>query len=81
MSMQECQCSFVEMYLNAISLFYRYYFGIYSFEQIYITTGFVTLVHSYIQVTARLMGCTLFVRALGVSMWKQGWFKYLILPR
>ena len=32
MSIQECQCSFVEIYLNAISLFYRYYFGIYSFE-------------------------------------------------
>ena len=37
----------------------------------YIATGFVTLVHSYIQVTARSIDYILFVRALGVSMWKQ----------
>ena len=40
-------------------------------EQMYIATGFVTLVHSYIQVTARSIDYILFVRALGVSMWKQ----------
>ena len=34
-------------------------------------TGFMTLVHSYIQVTARLIDYILFVRALDVSMWKQ----------
>ena len=31
----------------------------------------MTLVHSYIQVTARSINYILFVRALGVSMWKQ----------
>ena len=41
----------------------------------YIATGFVTLVHSYIQVTARSIDYILFVRALGVSMWKQSWLK------
>ena len=40
-------------------------------EQMYIMTGFMTLVHSYIQVTARLIDYILFVRALDVSMWKQ----------
>ena len=38
-------------------------------------TGFFTLVHSYIQVTARSIDYILFVRALGVSMWKQSWLK------
>ena len=38
-------------------------------------TGFVTLVHNYIQVTARLINYILFIRALGVSMWKQSWLK------
>ena len=47
----------------------------------YIATGFVTLVHSYIQVTARLIGYILFVRALGVSMWTQGLFQCLTLTR
>ena len=37
----------------------------------YVATGFVTLVHSYIQVTARSIDYILFVRALDVSMWKQ----------
>ena len=41
----------------------------------YIATGFVTLVHSYIQVTARSIDHILFIRALGVSMWKQSWLK------
>ena len=41
----------------------------------YIMTGFMTLVHSYIQVTARSIDYILFVRALGVSMWKQTWLK------
>ena len=36
-------------------------------EQMYIATGFVTLVHSYIQVTARSIDYILFVSAL----WKQ----------
>ena len=36
----------------------------------YFAIGLVTLVHSYIQVTATSIGCILFVRALGVSMWK-----------
>ena len=40
-------------------------------EQMNIATGFVTLVHSYIQVTARLIDYILFVRALGQGMWKQ----------
>ena len=44
-------------------------------EQMHIVTGFVTLVHSYIQVTARSIDYILFVRALGVSMWKQSWLK------
>ena len=35
----------------------------------------MTLVHSYIQVTARSIDYILFVRALGVSMWKQSWLK------
>ena len=39
-------------------------------EEMYIATGFVTLVHSYIQVTVRLIDSILFVRVLGVSMWK-----------
>ena len=39
-------------------------------EEMYIATGFVTLVHSYIQVTVRLIDYILFVRVLGVSMWK-----------
>ena len=46
-----------------------------SVEQMYIATGFVTLVHSYIQVTARSIDYILFIRALGVSMWKQSWLK------
>ena len=37
----------------------------------YIATGFVTLVHSYIQVTARSIDYILFVRTLDVSMCKQ----------
>ena len=44
-------------------------------EQMYIATGFVTLVHSYIQVTARSIDNILFVRALGASIWKQSWLK------
>ena len=40
-------------------------------EQMNIATGFVTLVHSYIQVTVRLIDYILFVRALGQGMWKQ----------
>ena len=36
---------------------------------------FMTLVHSYIQVTTRSIDYILFVRALGVSMWKQSWLK------
>ena len=37
----------------------------------YIATGFVILVHSFIQVIARAIDYILFIRALGVSMWKQ----------
>ena len=48
-------------------------------EQMYIATGFVTLVHSYVQVTARSINYILFVRVLGVSMWKQSWLKYFNL--
>ena len=48
-------------------------------EQMYVATGFVTLVHSYIQVTVRSIDYILFVRALGVSMWKQSWLKYFNL--
>ena len=44
-------------------------------EQMYIATSFVTLAHRYIQVTARSIDYILFVRALGVSMWKQSWLK------
>ena len=44
-------------------------------EQMYIPTGFTTLVPSYIQVTTRSIDYILFVRALGVSMWKQTWLK------
>ena len=36
---------------------------------------FVTLVHSYIQVTARSIDYILFIRALGVSIWKPNWLK------
>ena len=42
-----------------------------SVEQINIATCFVTLVHSYIQVTAKSIDYILFVRALGVSMWEE----------
>ena len=42
-----------------------------SVEQINIVTCFVTLVHSYIQVTAKSIDYILFVRALGVSMWEE----------
>ena len=45
----------------------------------YIATGFVTLVHSYIQVTVRSIDYILFVRALGVTMWKQSWLKWFQL--
>ena len=41
----------------------------------YIATGFVTLVHSYIQVTAKSIDYILFMRALGASMRKLGWLK------
>ena len=44
-------------------------------EQMYIVTSFVTLLHSYIQVTARSINYILFVRTLGVSMLKQSWLK------
>ena len=44
-------------------------------EQMYITTGFMTLLHTYIQVTARSIDYILFIRALGVSMLKQSWLK------
>ena len=40
-------------------------------EQTYIVTDFLTLVHSYIQVTPRLIDYILFVMALVASMWKQ----------
>ena len=35
----------------------------------------MTLLHTYIQVTARSIDYILFIRALGVSMWKQSWLK------
>ena len=43
--------------------------------QMYIATGFVTLVDSYIEVTATLIDYILFVRALGLSTWKRSWLK------
>ena len=43
----------------------------------YITTGFMTLLHTYIQVTARSIDYILFIRVLGVSMWKKSWLNQL----
>ena len=44
-------------------------------EQLYIVTGFMTVVHNYIQVNARSIDYILFARAVGVSMWKQSSLK------